>query len=232
MNRDQAMAELETLGTEQNRKVYARHGVTGEAFGVSYGNLEKLRKKAGKDTALAGELWATGNHDARVLATKVADPKKVSAETLDAWSADLENYVLTDAVAALAGKSPQAAELAERWSRSEKEFQAAAGWSLLASLAMQAPDRGGLPDEDLSRRLEEIETGIAAAANRVRYAMNNALIAIGAYRPALTERAVAAASAIGPVEVDHGETGCKTPDAAAYIEKTRAHLERKARKKG
>ena len=35
--------------------------------------------------------------------------------------------------------------------------------------------------------------------------------------------------------VDHGETGCKTPDAASYIKKTVAHNKKKAmkaRKKG
>jgi hypothetical protein len=38
---------------------------------------------------------------------------------------------------------------------------------------------------------------------------------------------VTAAQRIGAVEVDHGETGCKTPDAAAYIAKARAHRRRK-----
>ncbi|MDA0206235.1 MAG: hypothetical protein O3A53_09280 [Acidobacteria bacterium] len=31
--------------------------------------------------------------------------------------------------------------------------------------------------------------------------------------------AVAAAKRIGVVEVDHGQTGCKTPGAASYIRK-------------
>jgi hypothetical protein len=49
--------------------------------------------------------------------------------------------------------------------------------------------------------------------------MNNALIAIGMRNDALRERALAAARAIGKVVVDHGETGCVTPDAASYIKK-------------
>ena len=49
--------------------------------------------------------------------------------------------------------------------------------------------------------------------------MNQALIAIGGSMPQLTELALAAAHAIGRVEVDHGQTGCVTPPAAAYIEK-------------
>ena len=51
--------------------------------------------------------------------------------------------------------------------------------------------------------------------------MNNALIALGSI-PELREEALEAAAAVGRVEVDHGETGCKTPDAAAYIKKMAA----------
>jgi hypothetical protein len=49
--------------------------------------------------------------------------------------------------------------------------------------------------------------------------MNGALIGIGIAKPALRNKAIAAAKRIGKVEVDHGETNCKTPDAVTYIEK-------------
>ena len=49
--------------------------------------------------------------------------------------------------------------------------------------------------------------------------MNNALIAIGGRNAKLKKLALAAAKKIGKVEVDHGDTSCKTPDAAAYINK-------------
>jgi len=39
------------------------------------------------------------------------------------------------------------------------------------------------------------------------------------------------AKAIGTVEVDHGDTSCKTPDATAYIEKMAVRHSRKAAKK-
>ena len=39
--------------------------------------------------------------------------------------------------------------------------------------------------------------------------------------------ATAAAKRIGKVDVDHGETGCKTPDAAPYIAKAAAHRKKK-----
>ena len=39
------------------------------------------------------------------------------------------------------------------------------------------------------------------------------------------------AGRIGTVEVDHGETSCKTPEAVSYIKKTVAHNKKKAAKK-
>jgi hypothetical protein len=64
-----------------------------------------------------------------------------------------------------------------------------------------------------------VERRIHGSKNRVRSAMNNAVIAIGSRSPALAEAATATARRIGRVEVDHGETDCKTPDAAAYFER-------------
>ena len=60
--------------------------------------------------------------------------------------------------------------------------------------------------------------------------MNQAVISIGVRNETLQEKALAAARAIGKVKVDHGETSCKTPDAAAYIKKTIEHRKKKAAK--
>ena len=57
--------------------------------------------------------------------------------------------------------------------------------------------------------------------------MNGALIAIGIRNPVLQAKALAVAAQIGKVDVDHGQTSCKTPDAGAYILKTVQHREKK-----
>jgi hypothetical protein len=49
--------------------------------------------------------------------------------------------------------------------------------------------------------------------------MNGALISIGVHKPALRKKAIQVAKRIGKVEIDHGETNCKTPDALSSIEK-------------
>jgi hypothetical protein len=43
----------------------------------------------------------------------------------------------------------------------------------------------------------------------------------------LEQKAIEIAREIGKVEVDHGVTSCKTPDAEAYIKKTRERTEKK-----
>lgn len=217
MTFDEVMAALEAAGTEQNRKVYARHGVKGAMFGVSYATLGKLKKRIKRDHALAAALWASGNHDAQVLATMVADPAQTSAAMLEAWGADLDGYVIKDALSALAAESPDAQEVMARWTASEREWIGAAGWTVLAHLAMKDE---AVDDAVLESHVAQIEARIHAAPNRTRHSMNRTLIAIGSRNEGLESRALAAAARIGVVRVDHGETGCKTPDAAAAIQKT------------
>lgn len=213
------LKELKSMGTAQNRKIYSRHGVVGEMYGVSYANLGKLKKKIKVDHQLALELWATGNHDARVLATMIADPEQMKASTLDAWVRDLDNPVLTDAFAGLISRTPYAAKRIERWAGSRNEWTGRAGWHLVAQMAMRDQD---LPDRYFEGHLKSIEKEIHGRKNRVRESMNGALIAIGMRSAALEKKAMTSAARVGKVEVDHGETGCKTPDAALYIKKGRA----------
>lgn len=214
------LSELERLGTARNRKVYARHGIGGPAYGVSFGDLKKLCRQIRVDHGLARLLWATGNHDARVLATMIADPQQADGALLDEWAADLDNYVLTDALAAFAGRAPCAREKMEAWIASDEEWIGQLGWGVVAQLALHDAT---LSDDAFKPFIARIERDIHRAKNRVRHAMNNALIAIGTRSDALAAEAVAAARRIGKVEVDHGDTACRTPDAATYIEKARAH---------
>ncbi len=62
-------------------------------------------------------------------------------------------------------------------------------------------------------------------------AMNTTLIAIGIRNGPFEKIALEAAERIGSVEVDHGETGCKTPEAVSYIRRTSARKREKENKK-
>ncbi len=228
MDKATALRTLQRLGKPGTVAIYARHGVTGPCWGVSYADLGKLVKQAGVDHDLALGLWRSGVHDARVMATKVADPAVMTAAELDGWVRDADNYVLVDAVAGLAARSGVALDLVKRWIADAAEWVGAAGYGVAAVLAVD----GRLPATLAASLLTKIQKGIQKAKNRTRHSMNNALIAIGGSMADLRSAALAVADAIGVVEVDHGETGCKTPHAASYIQKMVDHQAKRTRVTG
>ncbi len=221
---EKVMQELETVGTEQNRNVYKKHGVSDAMFGVSFGNLRPLAKKYAKDHELARALWETGNHDARILATMIADPQKADHDLVDRWADDINNYVLCDELARYISNTGLARPKMELWIQSDDEWLGRLGWKLAALLAMSG---AGVQDTTFAKYLYILEKEIHQQPNRKREAMNEALIAIGIRNESLRTLALEVAARVGAVEVDHGDTNCKTPKALPYINKT---WERRAKK--
>src|SRR5688572_30070580 len=140
MTLEQAMASLKAAGSEKTRKTYARHCVTREMFGVSYGDLEKLRKAIKTDHALAQDLWRTGNHDARTLALMIADPAQATIDSLGKWAAELDHSLLASGLAKLAGKTKAAKEFFEKWHEAANDRAASSAWTVLAVMAMDAAE--------------------------------------------------------------------------------------------
>jgi len=223
MNYEVLMQELKSFGTEQTRKTLKRHGVQDELYGVSYAHLGALKKKIKVDCELAQQLWKSGVHDARILATMIADPAEGSS-VVDEWVKDVSSYVISDALATFAAQNSPDPKKIEKWMKSKDEWIGCFGWSLFARLAR---NDGPFSDEALEQYLDTIERDIHQAKNRVKHSMNSAVISIGVRNEKLQKKALAAAARIGKVEVDHGDTDCKTPDAAAYIHKTVARAAKK-----
>jgi len=217
----EAMRELEQAGSEQTRKTYRRHGVTGPQFGTSFATLKVLKKRIGVDHELALALWQTGNFDARNLAVKVVDPQRLTPAELDRWARDSASVrMCASYVGMIASEGPHAAAKLARWANAGDDGERRSFWALLAQLA--ARDES-IADPVFLDWLTKIERSIHSAPNGDREAMNQAVIAIGTRNASLRKAALAAAKRIGKVEVDHGDTECKTPDAATYIEKAWAH---------
>ncbi|MDA1808561.1 DNA alkylation repair protein [Bacillus sp. HSTU-bmb18] len=221
---EEVMQQLEEYGTEQNRKTYKNHGAKEPLFGVSFANLKLLKKKIKKDHDLAIVLWETKNMDAMTLATMILDPKKVTTELLNKWVQEVDYYCLMDVLMTAICTSPIAIERMEEWTKSDDEWIGRAGWSLLANIAIKNKT---LQDDFFSLYLEEIKVNIHNEKNRKKEAMNRALIAIGIRNEDLKQTAIGIAREIGKVQVDHGATSCKTPDAESYIKKASERAEKK-----
>ena len=221
----EVMADLEAAGTAQNRKVYARHGAAEPMFGVSYAELGRIAKPIKTDHTLAQELWDSGNHDARVLALRVADAAVLEESLAGRWLRDVDNYILAEGLGGLYAQTSHARALSDSWRDRPDEWPASVGWFIVMCTA---EDPGVWSVEELRGLLGRIEAEIDQRPNRVRHEMNGAMIVMALRDARLRRSVLAAARRIGPVEVDHGQTGCKTPEVAPYVERTLAHRAAKA----
>ena len=165
------------------------------AVGTSVTALRQLAKTLAKpDPALADELWASGIHEARILASMLADPNKMTREQLNEWVKDLNSWDICDACALnLFSKVKNPLALAERWMRKEEEFVRRAGFATLAVLAMP---RAKTTDKDLIKMLPFIKNQAADPRPMVFKAVNWALRNIGKKNPRLTPYAVRCANEI------------------------------------
>jgi 3-methyladenine DNA glycosylase AlkD len=225
MNFNEIMQELKHLGTAQNVKIYKRHGAKHELFGVSFANLNKLKKQIKKDSELGKRLLATNNADAQTLGTMIINPKDVTEDELNNWVKQMDYYPVVDSfVKNLVSRTEYSKKMIDKWTKSQDEWVGRAGWQLLAIHVM---NDNNLSDKYYEKYLERIEKNIHTSKNRTRESMNNALISIGIRNKSLMNRALQIAKMIGVVEVDHGETGCVTPNATDYINRTWIRKEKK-----
>jgi hypothetical protein len=111
---------------------------------------------------------------------------------------------------------PQADAKARAWLGASDPWLRAAGWAVVAQVSTRVEEGSDTP---YLKRVAQIEKSIPRAPNAERDAMNEALIMFGGRSPALRKSATAAAKGIGKVEIDQGDTDCKTRDAFSYIEK-------------
>lgn len=214
------MGALQKAGSEQTRKTYLRHGAKEPMFGVSFATLKVLHKLVKVDHALAIALWDTGNLDARNLAVKIVDPMEMTAQVLDEWARWDVPRSCGAYVAEVASEGQHAMSRVTSWLAAQDDAQRATGWTLVGVLAMRDES---LPDTWFLDRLAEVEQSIHTAPNAQRGPLNLAMIMIGCRNAALRRAATSAAKRVGKVTIDHGDTACKTADAAADIDKAWAY---------
>ncbi len=179
MNTAEIITGLHSLGSQTNREGIARFGIqTQWALGVSMPSLRHLARRIGKqDHALAHELWETGLHEARILATIVDDPRAVTAEQMERWVAEFDLWDLCDQCCGnLFDKTAAAWEKAVEWCMREWEYEKHAGFALIAYLAVH--DKKA-PDEHFLPYLAIIKHEAGDSRNFVKKAVNWALRQIG-----------------------------------------------------
>lgn len=189
------LRELKSLADPKVRAKMAYFGVNvPKAHGISVPVLHALARRIGKGHRLAQDLWATGIHEARILATLISESDKVTAAEMERWVSDFDSWDVVDAACCYlyAGAKP-AWSKAMAWSRRREEFVKRASFSLIAYLSYK--DKAS-PDERFVRFLRVIEREAHDERNFVKKAVNWALRNIGKRSARLNREAIRAADRI------------------------------------
>lgn len=189
MNPASILRRLRSLGSRRNIEGMARFGIRGKkVLGVPKPALDRLARSIGKDHALALGLWATGVHEARILAALIDDPAQTTSAQMEKWVKGFDSWDLCDACCGhLFDRTVFAVRKARSWSRRKREYEKRAGFVLMAGLAVHdkhAPDRLFLSFLPVIRR----EAG--DGRNFVRKAVNWALRQIGKRNHRLNRAAI------------------------------------------
>jgi 3-methyladenine DNA glycosylase AlkD len=213
MTLEQALRQLESLGSEELRAYNAKSGAGDKQFGCKHGDIRVLAKKIKADHKLAMSLWETRNIDAQYLAILLIKPKDLSAKEVNrmvrsvtfAWVADwLNNYVVK--------QHADKETLRQGWMDTDDRWAARAGWCLTAERVVRSPD--GL---DLPALLDRIESEMGNADPVVQWTMNSALAEIGIHSPKLRKRAIAIGEKLGIYRDYPVSKGCTSPFAPIWI---------------
>ena len=169
-----------------------KYGIhTQHAYGVSMASMKRLAKQLGQDHDLAAGLWSTELYEARIVASMVDEPARVTSAQMDRWCGDFDNWAICDTVCFnLFDRAPAAWQKVEPWSRRPEEFVKRASLALLWSLALH--DKAAADDLFVSS-LELVERGALDDRPMVTKAASMALYAVGRRNAVLTDAATTTA---------------------------------------
>lgn len=187
-----ALEWLERRGTKKNREGMARYGIVAKkVFGVSMGTMQSLARELGRSHELSQALWKTGWYEARMLASMVGEPDRVTPAQMERWARTFDNWAVCDtATFVLWDRTPHAWPKVREWSMRNEEFVKRAAFAMLASLTVHDKQA---PDERYLEGLILIEREAADERNFVKKAVNWALRSIGKRSPGLNRKAVGVA---------------------------------------
>lgn len=134
---DEMIAALQAQASPERAAQAASFGITPtHALGLSMPAVRALAKGV-RSHELAQQLWASGIHEARILAGLVDEPGKVTREQMDSWAADFDSWDICDQVCMnLFDRTPFALDCIYTWCDRKEEFVRRASFALMACLAV------------------------------------------------------------------------------------------------
>ncbi len=196
---DEIVQQLNGMADPSRLPGMARYGIgTDRALGITVTELRVLARTIGRDHDLAAALWGTQIHEARMLATLIDDPSRVTEAQAEAWVRDLSSWDLCDGLCGnLLDRTPFAFNKAIEWSARDEEFVKRAGFALMAWTAVHRKD---VEDERFAAFLPIIRAQATDDRNYVKKAVSWALRQIGKRSPMLHRASIGTAEEIQRVD--------------------------------
>jgi 3-methyladenine DNA glycosylase AlkD len=222
MTFEQVISKLKSLGkTDKIILKEKKFGiVSNNALGVYHKDLKILAKDIGRDNELALQLFDSGIYEARILCSKIFNPKDLTEALLEKWVITFENWEICDSFCmGLIAKSEFAVPKIIAWTSRTKEFEKRAGFATLAAYCMA--------DKKASNEIFEQFFSIIkceAQDNRiyVKKAVNWALRNIGKRNIDLNKKAIVVANEI--LKMDSKAAQWIAKDAIRQLEKESVNI--------
>jgi len=195
---EEVIKKLKKKANRKNVEGMARFGIAStNTLGVSIYDLRPMAKEIGKNHRLALRLWKSGIHEAKILASYIDEPAKVTEGQMEDWAADFDSWDVCDQVCELFGKTPYAYKKIVDWSKRKEEFVKRAAFALIAEMAWHDKEAN---DNQFKRLFPHIIRESTDERNFVKKAVNWALRNIGKRRPGLKKEAINAAKEIQKID--------------------------------
>ena len=194
-NSKQILKRLKSLSNPKIVEGMARFGINPQkAYGITIPVLRKIAKETGKDHKLALELWQSGIHEARILASMIDEPEKVIEKQMNKWVSGFDSWDICDQCCLnLFDKVRFIDKKIKNYANKKEEFVKRTAFALIACLAFHNKE---LKDKDFEKYFEIIKKASTDERNYVRKAVNWALRQIGKRNKKLNKKAIKVAKDI------------------------------------
>jgi len=192
---NQLLTKLQSYRNPKNIAGMAKFGINPDkTLGIPIPILRKLAVETGKDHKLAIELYKTGFHEAKILASMIDDYKLVTSNQMEDWVKDFDSWDVVDQICSnLFAKTDLVYDKINSWYRREEEFVKRSAFALMACLAVHNKKA---PDSLFINFLPIIKKCSSDERNYVKKAVNWALRQIGKRNHHLNQEAINTAQEI------------------------------------
>ena len=199
MNIKNIIKKLKSLSNPKTVEGMVRFGIAAnKTLGISMPVLRKLGKEIGKNHQLAIGLWDSGYHEAKILASIVAEIEKVDGKLMDKWIKGFDSWDVCDQVMMnLFWRSPLAYRKAMEWCDLEPEFERRAGFALMAILGWKDKEA---KNSDYDKFIPLILKYSDDNRNYVKKAINWAIRQIGKKNKALNKKFIKVAEDVAKLD--------------------------------